>query len=57
MYSVGYTAGEVARGGGAEVFARDRTFVFMIIEVAVLMGALSWIAYRLFTGSARRAGG
>lgn len=57
MYSVGYSAGEVSRTGGGQVFARDRTFVYMLIEVAALMSAFSWIAYRLFTASARRAGG
>lgn len=57
MYSLGYTAGEVARNGGSEVFARDRAFVFMLIEVALVMGGVGWIVYRLFSGSARRAGG
>ena len=57
MYSIGYTAGEVARSGGAEVFARDRVFVYMLIEVAFLVGAFAWIVYRLFSGSARRVGG
>jgi len=57
MYSIGYTAGEVARSGGDEVFARDRTFVFMLIETAFLAAAFSWIVYRLFSGSARRVGG
>ena len=57
MYSVGYSAGEVARSGGGEVFARDRTFVLMLIETAIVMGAFGWIVYRLFSGSARRAGG
>lgn len=57
MYSLGYSAGEVARTGGGQVFARDRTFVYMLIEVAALMGAFSWIVYRLFTANARRAGG
>ena len=57
MYSIGYTAGEVARSGGAEVFARDRVFVFMIIETAILISAFAWIVYRLFTNTARRVGG
>lgn len=57
MYSVGYSAGEVARNGGNEVFARDRTFVLMIIEVAIVIAGLAWIVYRLFSGSARRVGG
>ena len=57
MYTVGYTAGEVARAGGGQVFARDRTFVFMIVEAAIVMAGVSWIAYRLFSSSARRVGG
>jgi hypothetical protein len=57
MYSIGYTAGEVFRSGGEEVFARDQGFVRMLIEVAVVMAAFAWIVYRLFSGSARRVGG
>lgn len=57
MYSMGYSAGEVARTGGGQVFARDRTFVFMLIETVVLMGGFGWIVYRLLSGSARRVGG
>lgn len=57
MYSMGYTAGEVARSGGDAVLARDRTFVYMLIEVAIVVAGLGWIVYRLFAGSARRAGG
>lgn len=57
MYSLGYTAGEVARSGGDDVFARDRAFVFMIIETAIVMAGFAWIVYRLFSGSARRVGG
>lgn len=57
MYSVGHSAGEVARSGGNGVFSRDRTFVYMIIETAIVMGGFAWIVYRLFSGSARRVGG
>lgn len=57
MYSIGFTAGEAARSGGDQVFARDRTFVFMLIETAIIVAALAWIVYRLFSGSARRVGG
>lgn len=57
MYSLGYTAADVARSGGDPVFARDRSFVFMLIEVALVMAGLAWIVYRLFSGSARRVGG
>lgn len=57
MYSIGYSAGEVFRNGGGEVFARDQAFVRMLVEVALVMGAFAWIVYRLFSGSARRVGG
>lgn len=57
MYSLGYTAGEAMRDGGDVVLARDRGFVFMLIESALVVGALAWIVYRLFSGSARRVGG
>lgn len=57
MYTLGFTAGEAMRGGGELVLARDRSFVLMMIEAAVVIGAFSWIVYRLFSGTARRAGG
>lgn len=57
MYSIGYTAAEASRAGGNIIFERDRRLVFMIIEAVVVSGSLSWIVYRLFSGSARRAGG
>jgi hypothetical protein len=57
MYSLGYTAAEVARTGGNEVFGRDRMFVFMIIEIAIFTSAFCWTAYRILSGSARRVGG
>lgn len=57
MYTLGYTAAEAAANGGALVFERDRRFVMMLIEAAVVVGGLGWIVYRLFSGSARRVGG
>lgn len=57
MYTLGYNAGEAVRNGGTLVLARDKSFVLMLIEAAVVVMGLSWIVYRLFTGAARRAGG
>jgi len=57
MYTLGYTAAEAAAKGGDLVFQRDRRFVMMLIEAAVVVGGLGWIVYRLFSGSARRVGG
>lgn len=56
MYTLGYTAGEIARGGG-DVVARDKRFVMAIVEAALVVGSFAWIVYRLFSGSARRVGG
>ncbi|HUR69950.1 MAG TPA: hypothetical protein VM370_11950 [Candidatus Thermoplasmatota archaeon] len=55
MYTIGYSASEAARTG--DVYARDKTFVFMIIETAIVMLGFAWVVYRLFSGSARRVGG
>lgn len=57
MYTMGYTAAEAARAGGDLVFSRDRRFVFMLIEAALVVGSFGWVVYRLFSGSARRVGG
>ncbi|HET6404394.1 MAG TPA: hypothetical protein VFH78_07090 [Candidatus Thermoplasmatota archaeon] len=56
MYTLGYTAGELARGSG-DVVARDKRFVMAIIEAALVVSGFAWIVYRLFSGSARRVGG
>lgn len=57
MYTLGYSAAEAAAKGGALVFERDRRFVMMLIEAAVVVAGFGWIVYRLFSGSARRVGG
>ena len=57
MYTLGYTAAEASRVGGDLVFSRDRRFVFMLVEAALVMAGFGWIVYRLFSGSARRVGG
>jgi hypothetical protein len=56
MYTMGYTAAAAA-ADGTGVLDRDRRFVMMIIEAAVVVAGMGWIVYRLFTGSARRVGG
>lgn len=56
MYTIGYTASQAA-ADGTGVLGRDRTFVFMIIEIAIFTAAFCWTAYRLLAGSARRVGG
>lgn len=57
MYTLGYSAGEAVRNGGELVLMRDRSFVRMMIESCLAIGALGWIIYRVFSGSARRVGG
>lgn len=57
MYTLGYTASEAAARGGDLVLQRDRRFVMMIVEAAVVIAGFGWIVYRLFSGSARRVGG
>lgn len=57
MYTLGFHLSEVAAGGTAAVAARDRAFVRALIEACLVVGALGWIGYRLFSGSARRVGG
>lgn len=56
MYTFGYTAAQLALVGG-DVVARDRAFVRMLVEAFIAAIAFCWIAYRMMTGSARRAGG
>lgn len=57
MYSFGYGAASAAASGGASVVQRDQTFFVRILVESFLAGVpLCWIAYRLFSGSARRAG-
>lgn len=56
MYTLGHTAGEIARGMG-DTYARDKRFVLAMIEAALVVGGFAWIVYRLFSGSARRVGG
>lgn len=56
MYTLGYTAGEIARGSG-DVLSRDKRFVTAIIEAVLVAAGFAWIVYRLFSGSARRVGG
>ena len=56
MYSFGYTAAEMARGG-ADVVDRDKAFTRMLVESFLAAVGLCWIAYRLFAGGARRVGG
>lgn len=55
MYTFGYTAAQAVAGGG-NIVQRDQTFVRMLAESFVTAVALCWIAYRLVSGSARRAG-
>lgn len=57
MYSLGYTAAEAAARGGQAVIDRDRAFVRMVMEAFLAAVGLSWIAYRLFSGGAKRIGG
>lgn len=57
MYSFGYGAANAAASGGAGLVQRDQTFFVRMLVEAFLAGiALCWIAYRLFSGSARRTG-
>lgn len=56
MYTMGYTAAAAA-ATGAGVLERDRRFVMMTVEAAVVVAGMGWIVYRLLSGSARRAGG
>lgn len=57
MYSLGYTAAKAASMVESDILARDRAFVRMLIEACLVVAGLGWIAYRLFSGSARRVGG
>lgn len=57
MYTLGYAIGEAVQFDREFVLMRDRLFVVMMIEAVLVVGALGWIVYRLFTGAARRVGG
>lgn len=57
MYTLGFSAGEAIREGGTLVLTRDKSFVIMLIEAAMVIMGICWIVYRLFSGAARRAGG
>lgn len=56
MYTLGYTAA-VLDGNAGSVIPHDRGAVRMIIEAFITALGFSWIAYRLFAGSAKRVGG
>ena len=56
MYTMGFTAAAAAADGSG-VLDRDKRFVMMIIEAAVVVASMGWIVYRLLSGSARRVGG
>lgn len=55
MYTFGYTARLAEESGN--VIARDRRFIRMLMEAFLAACSLGWIAFRLFTASARRVGG
>ena len=55
MYVFGYYASRPEDIGG--IVARDERFVRMLAEAFLAACALGWIAFRLFTASARRVGG
>lgn len=57
MYSFGYSAAAAASTGGSAVLQRDQAFVRMLAEAFLAAAGMSWIAYRLLSGSARRIGG
>jgi hypothetical protein len=52
MYAVGH-----ASATNPSDTSRDAQFVRAIAEFGIVVAALCWIAYRLFSGGARRAGG
>lgn len=52
MYSIGFAA-----GSSPTDTSRDAQFFRAVAEAMIVVAALCWIAYRLFSGSARRAGG
>lgn len=56
MYALGHSAASAASDAGA-LADRDATFVRMIPQAGLGVAALSWIAYRLLSASARRVGG
>lgn len=57
MYSFGYGAASAAASGGAGLIQRDQQFFVRMLVESFLAGiSLCWIAYRLFSSSARRSG-
>lgn len=56
MYQLGSSA-QFAAGDAGLIYRRDRDFVNALIEMAIVVLSFAWIAYRLFSRSARRSGG
>ena len=54
MYRLGNTLAQAATQGGQLVAQRDARFVVVGVEGCIVIMALSWISYRLFSG--RRLG-
>lgn len=57
MYRLGYSASRAVDGGLSVIFERDALFARLFVQVGIVGAALSWIAFRLLSASARRVGG